>query len=466
MSTTWKQVVLDTADAVREANGSTAKIPVGQLADKVRAGAGIPYEGENPLTIGQDGYNCPAKTLLKDGLQIVNGVNGEDLTGTAAEQTLAVENLLKMVNRKVAENRGVGQYVWRRVPVQDGTPLGYVKLDYLESSGTQYVNTGIIPNQNTRVVCDFQFVGTGVYQFAFGSRTSSSSGDRFAFMYYGADSTLRSDYYSDAKYFSKNIDGLARHTVDKKGNICTIEGETVTNTSTNITGTYPMFMFALNNGGIPTDFATMRIWSMKVYSGDILVADLTPHMNINGRLGYYDSVNNVFHESEGSGDLTCANVPNVNYVVASDINAYPNGGEQDGYWYELYEEREVFEFTNILGYSRCSVSTFTFSSRTAVNNAVTHPFAGDIPYFAMIAARVPSTANNDLYLAVGIKNLEANSGTLNTAAEFYYNSSQTQKINRGTSPFAVNRNATGNIYIDSNSIYYTAGVEYYLIVAL
>ena len=114
MSTTWKQVVLDTADAVREANGSTAKIPVGQLADKVRAGAGIPYEGENPLTIGSDGYTFPAKTLLRDGLQIVNGVNGEDLTGTAAEQILAVENLLKMVSRKVADHKGEGKYVWKK----------------------------------------------------------------------------------------------------------------------------------------------------------------------------------------------------------------------------------------------------------------------------------------------------------------------------------------------------------------
>lgn len=113
-NTTWKQVVLDTADAYREANGTTDKIPAGQLADKVRAGAGIPYEGENPLTIGQDGYNFPAKTLLKDGLQIVNGVNGEDLTDTAADQTAAVAELLKMVNRKVAENNGIGEHVWKK----------------------------------------------------------------------------------------------------------------------------------------------------------------------------------------------------------------------------------------------------------------------------------------------------------------------------------------------------------------
>ena len=38
MSTTWKQVVLDVADAWREANDSTAKIPVGELPNKVKEG--------------------------------------------------------------------------------------------------------------------------------------------------------------------------------------------------------------------------------------------------------------------------------------------------------------------------------------------------------------------------------------------------------------------------------------------
>lgn len=126
MSTTWKQVVLDTADAYREANGTTDKIPVGQLADKVRSGAGIPYEGENPLTIGSEGYTFPANTLLKDGLQIINGVSGEDLTETAANQTAAVNALLTMVKRKVAENNGEGEFVWKKLTAEGGDFVDYV----------------------------------------------------------------------------------------------------------------------------------------------------------------------------------------------------------------------------------------------------------------------------------------------------------------------------------------------------
>ena len=48
--------------------------------------------------------------------QVINlpAAGGEDLQSTAEAQVLAVENLLKMVNRKVAENRGEGQYVWKK----------------------------------------------------------------------------------------------------------------------------------------------------------------------------------------------------------------------------------------------------------------------------------------------------------------------------------------------------------------
>ena len=37
-------------------------------------------------------------------------------------------------------------------------PSGYVELEYLESSGTQYINTEIVPKSTTRIVSDFSFV--------------------------------------------------------------------------------------------------------------------------------------------------------------------------------------------------------------------------------------------------------------------------------------------------------------------
>ena len=137
--TTWKQVVYDIADAYREADGSTAKIPVGQLADKVREGVGVPYSGDNPLTIGANGHTFPAKTLIKEELQIINGVNGEDLTETEVRQDAAVDDLYRKVMRKVADHKGEGQYIWKKMTTENGD-----FIDYVVSNDTEaFPNGGI-----------------------------------------------------------------------------------------------------------------------------------------------------------------------------------------------------------------------------------------------------------------------------------------------------------------------------------
>ena len=39
--------------------------------------------------------------------------------------------------------------------VQKNLPEGYTELDYIESTGAQYINTGFKPNQNSRIVAEY-----------------------------------------------------------------------------------------------------------------------------------------------------------------------------------------------------------------------------------------------------------------------------------------------------------------------
>lgn len=77
------------------------------------------YNGENPFIMGQSGMTLSPNTLIKNELQIINGVGGEDLTVTTAEQTVAVEDLIKMVGRKIADHKGEGPYVWKKYSVEN-----------------------------------------------------------------------------------------------------------------------------------------------------------------------------------------------------------------------------------------------------------------------------------------------------------------------------------------------------------
>ena len=342
MSTTWKQVVLDTADAVREANGSTAKIPVGQLADKVRAGAGIPYEGENPLTIGSDGYTFPAKTLLKDGLQIVNGVNGEDLTDTAAEQTLAVEELLKMVSRKVAESKGEGPYVWVKKNVKK-LPNEYVAVEYIESTGTQYIDTGIIPNTETQV--DISFIPASANQSdhaIFGAAWTNNGFSLIThdsyFSFYAKGNEIQIPRIANAL----NTVSCSAETIVANGVSKTVTG------SQKINSSYPIYLFWVGNLDSPNNRGCYKLVDCQIRQGGSFARYYATCKNPStGEVGLYDFVSEQFSGNIGTGtfnagavseNIPCMPTDSVGYVVSNDMDAYPDGGELDGYWYELVKE--------------------------------------------------------------------------------------------------------------------------------
>ena len=117
--------------------GEKVKIDGVKVASKMELTS---YKGDNPLTIGQAGVAFPANTLFLEDFDILNGVNGEDLTDTAADQTTAVEDLLKMVNRKIAMNNGEGQYVWKKLTAEGGD-----FIDFVVSA-----DTGAYPNGGTQ----------------------------------------------------------------------------------------------------------------------------------------------------------------------------------------------------------------------------------------------------------------------------------------------------------------------------
>ena len=53
-------------------------------------------------------------------------------------------------------------------------PAGYKQVEYIESTGTQYIDTGFIPNQDTRVVIDYQLTEVEAV-ILLGSRSSADS---------------------------------------------------------------------------------------------------------------------------------------------------------------------------------------------------------------------------------------------------------------------------------------------------
>lgn len=182
-------------------------------------------------------------------------------------------------------------------------PDGYTELTYIQSSGTQYIDTGFKPNQDTRVVGDMQFLNntSGNPATLFGYRKSTSA-QRYEFFQY--NSLLYSPYNQSA--------GSTISMTTNKISIDKNKGTTLVNGSALSTITYAnfqcsgnLYLFALNNNGSVANVnGNKRIYSCQIYDNGTLTRNFVPCKNPSGVVGMYDMVNNVFYQNSGTGTFT------------------------------------------------------------------------------------------------------------------------------------------------------------------
>lgn len=181
-------------------------------------------------------------------------------------------------------------------------PSGYRKLSYIESTGTQYINTEFTANHNTRVVCDFQFTEKPVAHWSvFGVRTGSQMTD---YQYcFGYSSFFRTDYYQTRSTYDGSFNALDRHLVDKNKNITSLDGTLITQKYARFTTTYPIALFGINTSNSVSNMSKMRIYSCEIYGTDVLLRDFLPCINPDGEVGLYDLVKGKFHGNAGTEDF-------------------------------------------------------------------------------------------------------------------------------------------------------------------
>ena len=182
-----------------------------------------------------------------------------------------------------------------------GVSDSYTILDYIQSSGTQYIDTGFMPNQDTRVVCTANLAQQNTAAWLFGARNGTGAAT-FGFLTY--QNAYRSDYNtSQDQTISDAYTGF--FIVDKDKNITSINGETkITNTAGKFQANYPIFLFANNNGGSADGHSSCAIQACQIYDNGALVRDFKPCRNSSGVVGLLDIVNGKFYGNAGTGTFT------------------------------------------------------------------------------------------------------------------------------------------------------------------
>lgn len=203
-------------------------------------------------------------------------------------------------------------------------PGGYIALDYIESAGTQYINTGFKPKSTSHIQMRTLPTKTvSSYTAFFGCRTdpSPTASDSFSFAATAA-TTIRSDYFGTNQ--SATVSTILSDTIiDKKQNILTAYGQTITNTAktSEQSSTNDLTIFALNTSSKNeiNYYISMKLYYCKIWDDGSLVRNLIPAKNSSGTLGLYDTVNDVFYTNAGTGAFTAGPTATASWIKIGSL---------------------------------------------------------------------------------------------------------------------------------------------------
>ena len=197
-----------------------------------------------------------------------------------------------------------GTIVWEK-----GLPSEYQQVEYIESTGTQYITTDYTPTitENMKIEIGYMFTRIQAGEsFLFGSRLNASNIPTFQCEYY----SNKWWYCGSGIWQFRNIfrgigaDLNTRYSLVMDENVIAINNFTNAPTETRQNGkAVPIYIFAGNWYG-QTRYINKgaRIYCLTFTADGVKEAEFVPcYRKSDGEIGMYDLVNGVFYTNSGSG---------------------------------------------------------------------------------------------------------------------------------------------------------------------
>lgn len=187
-------------------------------------------------------------------------------------------------------------------PVLKGSsrvPAGYTEVEWIQSSGTQYIDTGIPAKDITDSFIDFRFVSVGTAElevmatYVDGNNRLQCGWTGSAFMT-GTGAT-----------YSQTADPTARTTAT-----CVPVGSPAST----------VYLFAQNQSNAPKWQCKAEIYSCNISTAVGKVRDFIPCKNPSGTVGLYDLIGGEFYGNSGTGAFT----------AGADVSPYEDREWQEG----------------------------------------------------------------------------------------------------------------------------------------
>ncbi len=212
-----------------------------------------------------------------------------------------VAYLYDKVEKKSYYNSGTGTFNYKK---KDSQNMQLTKVNYIESTGTQYIDTGVKPSNSTKV--DIKFMYNSLNGFVYGSRTSSSGSDAHEFII-NASGLVFPQFDGQHSEVSSSYNKIGEeYILSNSQSGAYINGNLIKsyNTAT-FSSKHSMFLFGLNqNGTVEYRKFIGRLYYCKIYNGDTLVRDFVPVIDGSNIACLYDRVEKKCYYNAGTGTFS------------------------------------------------------------------------------------------------------------------------------------------------------------------
>ena len=194
--------------------------------------------------------------------------------------------------------------IWTEASINERTlPKEYTELEYIETTGTHYIDTTIQPfnKYGHEIIIDFEPTEFYNYNQLFGSTYDADAFEgwvystgalaaRYNSVRYGTDNTIvvNTRYIID---LIKNNTALFKYVNGESYGSGTCSTSSVSNAN-----------LTLFRSG--TDYSKIKVYNVKIYINEVLVSNLIPALrNSDEVIGMYDSITKTFFTNSGTGDF-------------------------------------------------------------------------------------------------------------------------------------------------------------------
>ena len=182
---------------------------------------------------------------------------------------------------------------------RNGLPIGYQEVEYIESTGTQYIDTGIIASDTTGVYAKLSSLDATSDIVYFGSRKFSRfwlaswsnrlyllrNDTNYIVQTFNSNETftIKINYFNDRQYVYN--DSVLASNIETLDDI-----------------PYSMYIFGGNNVGGAVNLSSIRVYDFIVTENNDVIAKYVPCYRISdGEIGLYDIINDQFYTNKGTG---------------------------------------------------------------------------------------------------------------------------------------------------------------------